>query len=783
MIMLARASISARTGVLLTRLPACATALAFSLTLAACGGGGGGGGAGGGVAIQPPPPVSTTPTTPGTPSTPVTPATPEAPGVLSFEGKPDSVALAESTAASRFLQAVALADDPVRGEVLASVVTADGAAIVALDPVSLQTKWTIAAPSTMARFTLADDGATLYALMPDAKAVWQVDLRTRAGVRVIPMADGMAPLALAVRPGHPGTIVVSTGRPALVSPFTRVQAYDDGVARPDWLGTSATSDTTQNGPVNELAFIDADTLLGVDTQTSVCTLQHLALTVRGLEARDFSRGASGGCFGDQLRGPFAGRFFMGGGFEIDPATLARRTSFPGTYAYAGGMSATGFGIYHPGMNSYVDVAHDGTVAAKTHRVRIDEYDAGERQYTRRRFVAISGIALGTSGTSASNVIVDAIPVGASRIVMAVYDEYVQERPQVALMSVDLAATAPLPAWDFSTRTAESGGMRAWALRAPVLQLLYDADTDRLIASLPGVLGPSGNALAVIRPGDGTVERLIPLLGEPGNLSVSAHGSLAYVSIAGRQVLQKVDLKTGTVVATLANASAGAIVVKPDDPQTIAFVGATRQAQGLASYTNFIAAPSVVTERDGLSLGPSIPLGVNGNNDLVVYQEQNPPAVWHLDWTPAGLRVVSSAQTLLGLGGTRPKMNFGKLSSTMAVVDAVTGKREAALGGAGIDDFTLVSADAGVAVVHDSLKSAPALQWLQRPAQPHADLSWDPSAYVVLADPAFRSDGSYTQLNRIDSGAPGQVLMRSVGQGAFMRDSGTFAGYVYSVRPK
>jgi hypothetical protein len=770
---MAQLSISARNGAL----SKCAAAYALMLALAACGGGGGGV-----TAAQPSaPPVSTTPTVPTVPAAPATPAAPAEPAVLAFQGTPDSLALAESAAASRFLQAVALVDDPARGEVLASVAGADGPAIVALDPVSLQTRWTLAAPSYMARLVLADDGSTLYALMPDAKAVWQVDLRTRAAVRTIPMADGMAPLGLAVRPGHPGTIVVSTGRPELVSPFSRAQAYDDGVARPDWLGSTATTVTAQNGPINEVAFIDADTLLAVDTQTSLCTRQHLALNARGLATRDFMHGGS--CFGDRLTGPVDGRFFMGGGFELDPATLGRRAAFPGTYNYAGGMSTIGFGVYHPGLKSYVDVAHDGTVPAKTHRVRVDQYPAEERQSIRRRFVATSGIALATRGSSASNVIVDAVPVGASRMVLAVYDEYAQGATQVALMAVDLAATAPLPAWDFSTRTAETAIMRGWALRAPVLQLLYDADMDRLIASLPLVLGPSGNSLAVIRPADGKVERIIPLNGEPGNLSLSAHGSLAYVTIPGRQLVQKVDLKAGTVLATFAHVNAGPIVVKPDDPDTIAFVGSTLQGGRLASYTNFVEAPAFITERDGLSLSPSIAVGANGNNDLVVYLQQSPPALWHFDWTAAGLRIVSSGNTVLGANGAGPKLKFGKLSSEVGIIDAATGTRDAVFAGAGIDDFTLVSAHAGVAVVHDFPKNAPALQWLQRPAQAHADLSWDPSAYVVLADPAFRKDGTYTQLNHIDTGAPGQVLMRSVGQGAFMRDFGPFAGYVYSVRPK
>jgi hypothetical protein len=402
---------------------------------------------------------------------------------------------------------------------------------------------------------------------------------------------------------------------------------------------------------------------------------------------------------------------------------------------------------------------------------------------KRRFAAISARPLSTKGSAADSIVVDAIGVGSSRVVLAVYDDAANGALEVQLMSFDLAATAPLPEWNFSTRSAQSSSVTAWALRAPTLETVYDADSDRLIAALPMVMGPSGNSLAVIRPDNGVVERIIPLLGEPNHLSVSAHGSIAYVSVRSMLAVQKIDLRTGTILGTLENINATALAVKSDDPNTVAIMTTTDQGEyQLRSYTNLLAAPLMITARDGMSLDYALLLGSNAPNELIAIELLSSRTLWRLSWTSSGLAIASHSGSFIG--GDTPKMKFGRLSSSVTVVsvaDAANTARYAIFDS--LQGFALISAGSGVGLVNDSANYSPALQWLQEPSQPHPDGRWDKAKYLVIVDKAFPSDSSYVERYDVDTGAPGQVMMRANGIGSFMGGFNSFAGYIYSIKPK
>lgn len=736
-------------------------ALCLSFLLAGCGGGG----------SSPETPVAPPVTPPTVPTPPVTPPV-AAPALMTFTGAPDIEPLAETVAITRTLQAVALINDPVRTQVIASVVQAGGYALVGLDPATLETLWTMPAPAYVSRFTLADDGATLYALMPDAKAVWQLDLRTRSATRVISTTDGSSPLDVAVRPGHPGTIVVTSGRTDIASPFGRAQAFDDGVPRPAWLGVG-NGTAFYSAAINEVEFIDQDTLFSLDTETSQCSRQHVSLTPTGLLGTDMT-GAHGECF-DETLSSLAGQLFTRGGTEFSPQGLHRLRSFPGY----------GVGIPHPGLNSFLRISRDESVTAKSHRVRIDEYSMGTRQYMKRRLVATASTPLITTGVGAYDVIQDAVAVGASRIVVAVYDRFAVGTPQVMLMSIDIAAVAPLQPWNFSTRTASTGTINGWALRIPTDDVTYDAAMDRIIATVSLVAGPSGVSIAVIRPDTGAVERLIPLLSKPTKMRVSAQGSIAYVASTWTNTLQKIDLRTGAILATMPDFTAIELTVKPDDPHTFAAITIDKkQDRVLSSFTHLVQAPLLIDSRSDLSLDHAILLGANsagGGNQLLVYQEKSPDSLWRLNWTSSGLSLSAPGkQTILGSGGGPPRMDFGRISSIFSVIDSVTDERRAAFTSSS-DPFLLTAANAGVALFHDHINYAPALQWLTEPLVPNASLSWDKGQYLSVKDTAEESAPTFSTLHILVKSPPGRVALRKIGQGGYMGAFEQHFGYLYVVK--
>lgn len=675
---------------------------------------------------------------------------------------------------ARAMDVIAVAADAVRKEVVASVATASGYELVGLDPKSLATQWSLPLPSYALRLIVSDDSSMLYALLPDAAAVVQVHLPTRTIVRTFATADGLAPMSAAVRPGAPGTVVVTTGRPQFVSSYDRTQVYDDGVPRPRYVGFD--SGPNNNGatiPLNEIAFTDANQLAGHNNESTACGVVRLTLTPDGLVQGfyDNFKFSGGECFFEKLSAPVPGKLITNGGRNIDPVTLEDLD-----YVYGSTDYLYGDGLFVPGRNSFVRLQPGGTTMDGRHYVTVSEWDTSERRVLTRRVSLASPVVLDHQRFNPSTAVASSAAIGESRMVVALYD-----RDQVAsgvLLSVDLAelpARSPLP---LEPATAQSTSYTSWSLQLPALEMGYDPSTDRLVASLSAEAGPDGNSLAVIHPDTGVVERLIRLPGEPFNTRISSTGSLAYVVLRSMFRIVVVDLKTGNIVSGL-RARSYQLAIKPDDSNTIAMLEFDdHYTFTMKQMTSFVAAPIVLTDQnsnDASSLsqvGWMAPL----DNDRFVALT-NTGEAWLLSWTPTGLKRDAVRGRSSG-AGSKPHLAFGRMcfGTGGALVDAVTGTPKGRFDWS--DDCAIPSESQVILGDHDSVPTNNIrLRWFSEPPVPNADLEWTLTGQLRIFDQRYETSRGPNLQVRLQLAGPSRVVHYGIG----VFDEGV--GVIHGVRRK
>jgi len=547
----------------------CATlGLVVVISLPGCGGGDGGGGAnsapasadGGGAA---PDASNSQPTLSTAPNSPAVSPIPEI--GLAFSG----AQLGSSTpVVPARKQPMAVGDmvyDPARDQLLVSTILGNTFGIIALRPADLAVLWFIPTSSAATTLSISDDSNELYAGLFFESTIEQFDLNSHMSVRrfqVGAAGSGFGPLNIAVRPGAPNTVAVSVGSDFLVPTFSELDLFVAGVRQSksynDPFGTRA----------SKIAFVDANTLLGFDDETTAYSVSRLAVADDGVTQDGFTLGNC--CFSSSIS-VAAGRAFVTNGMFVDPRTLKSVKTF-------GGNSATE--LYHPGTDSVLVVnpdVHASTVNSV--QLLVQEYDY-TRGYLKRSF-RVDETLPGTSPASGvTGQVYLTIAVGASSFAMLVADEF---SGSTAVLVYDLASVPPLASHTFEVQSATQNGATAMAISLPVLAYAYDPDGDRIAATVPPSLGPQGNSLAIIRAADGVVTKLVPLSSEPRNVSVSATGGIAYVSLPFENAVQAIDLNTGGLLwktriqfpismphneETTDGFTADSIAVKPDDPQTI-----------------------------------------------------------------------------------------------------------------------------------------------------------------------------------------------------------------------
>jgi hypothetical protein len=620
-----------------------ALAAAAALLLCTCGGGGGGGttGSTGNPPPNPPPPPPVV--TPPPPAPP--PSFPET--VLGFDGTLQEDPNPVVPAVKSPLLVTAIAFDATRNQLIAGAILKNNTtAVVGLNPVDLSEIWTFATTSPATVLAVSDDGSMLYAGLFFESAIQQIDLAAHASVRTFAVADpssGMGAFDIAVRPGSPNTIAAAIGSVILIPtsgpPFLFVQ----GVKQP----TAGFPD----GPSSRVAFLDASTLITLDTETTGSDLQKFSVADDGLTYESFLPRM---CCGKHVR-VVNGRIFLSSGAFVDPTLKFVKTV---------GSDCQDPKLFHPGTNSVVSFCAADSGYHPTADLAIREYDA-DRGYLKRKFRVAETVPGVDPPFGVLADVIDAVPTGPNSFAVLVADDF---SGATALLSYDLSAIAPLQPRTLVAQTSTAGNFTAVSIQLPFYSYAYDPTADRIVATVQALMGPQGSSLAIIRPSDGTVERFVPLSSDPREVWVSPTGSIAYVDLPFELAIQQVDVSTGALGTKIdIELSPTSIAANPDDPQTIAVaVGG-----GVAIFRNgvYMAPVGPSTVFPGGCVPPTTKVAFISPGELLGFDvPAGSESIQHFSFDASGLHPVSAKCYVLDSSAT---VGFGYVYSPYSLVDIHT----------------------------------------------------------------------------------------------------------------
>jgi hypothetical protein len=224
------------------------------------------------------------------------------------------------------LPAYDLLYEPTNGVLFASIAGTGGAranSLTRIDPQAATVGTSVFMGSEPGRIARSDDGQYLYVALKGAAAVRRYNVA--AGTAELQFALGsdnffgpMYAEDVAVLPGLPHTVAVSTMWLGLSPRHAGVRIYDDGVVRP--------TATPQHLGSNEIEAASAGTLYGADTESSDARLRTMSITATGVTITDGVGSLASGAM--TLAG---GRLYTVGGRVIDPVAGQVVGTFEGAY--------------------------------------------------------------------------------------------------------------------------------------------------------------------------------------------------------------------------------------------------------------------------------------------------------------------------------------------------------------------------------------------------------------------------------------------------------------------
>ena len=183
-------------------------------------------------------------------------------------------------------------------------------------------------------------------------------------------------------------------------------------------------------------------------------------------------------------------------------------------------------------------------------------------------------------------------------------------------------------------------------------LVYNAKTERIIASLPSTAGAKGNSIVFIDPQTLAVSDALFVGSEPGKLALSDNNIDLYVALNGSASVRRVNLKTGKVGMpfTLGERFGPLRVedmeVMPGNPNVVAISRQSSEATtprhgGVAVYDNGVQRPTTTPDHTGSNV---IEWGAGGR----VYgydQESTDFGFRRMEVTASGIAIVDVTKQL------------------------------------------------------------------------------------------------------------------------------------------
>jgi hypothetical protein len=527
--------------------------LALMGTLAACGGGGSGG-----SGASPPTPPPTPPVVPPPPQ-PIIPTL-----MARFTGSDLHATLPLlAAAANRDIHSDAVVYDRQHDQLLVASSLASGTAtLLGLSPATLETTWSISLPAAATALALADDGGTLYVGLRNG-VVRQYELPSRSLLREFELTEGRGTeyfvSSIAVRPGSVGTVAISSasnnahGDPV----FHRLAVWQDGIKWPQTLAVGP----SLNNAANQLIFSEANTLLSLDTATIRGVV--LRIPISGQSLTPEFPGILPDANGVRLQA-YNGHVLLDGGAIIAPSPLRLAVQ---PYGNGGSFAA----LSEPGTLAEVTLARLSDAPYQT-RILVSEYFSERLNVKRQALFEVPAFAANGNYAPMMTSVIDA---GKGRVVLQLGDAW---EPAVKLVVLDIGAVTPVSAPVAVTQSKAVQDLNVLAVTLPIRGLAYDRQRDRVVGLIGPDGGPIGNSLVVLRPADGTIEARYPLSSQPGSVTVSDSGSVAYVTLPEENGFQRVDIGTsgglGWRVTGLPS-PVRSLAIAPDDNDKVAVVQASQ----------------------------------------------------------------------------------------------------------------------------------------------------------------------------------------------------------------
>ncbi|WP_204345387.1 T9SS type A sorting domain-containing protein [Psychroserpens algicola] len=159
-------------------------------------------------------------------------------------------------------------------------------------------------------------------------------------------------------------------------------------------------------------------------------------------------------------------------------------------------------------------------------------------------------------------------------------------------------------------------------------LVYDAVTDKIYASIPSSNGTNGNSIGIINLDTYELESTVFIGSEPSVLAISDNGQYIYSGFEGSATVRRFDVTNLTADIQFplgSDSSTGSffaedIEVMPNNPTTIAIsrknIGFTPRHEGVAIYDNNIMRTNTTQDHTG-----SNKIEFTGTNSLLGYNNE------------------------------------------------------------------------------------------------------------------------------------------------------------------
>ena len=456
-----------------------------------------------------------------------------------------------------------------------------GNSITPINPVTATLGTSVFIGSEPRTLALSDNGQYLYVAMIGAATVRRFDIATQtAGLQFTLGNDPYnGPLYggdMAVLPGSPESVAISTS--------SGVAIFDNGIKRPTSV-ISSSSNVYTSMPIEFSA--SASTLYGLNNGIIKMAVNPSGVTKAGTTSQ--VPGGGDIKFAD-------GVIYTSAGRAVDPETGALLGTFTAPEIGSNPMvlpdPANGrvYFLGSVGMGSY----YEGST------LKLLAFD-------QKTFLPLGSVTLpGTYGSPTS-----LVRWGANGLAFRANGN-VPSLDKVVLIQTSLIPSSepvpaptptpvPTPTPTFTpTPTPTPGSVRQVSLATN--DLVYDAHSQMLYASVPSSAGSIGNSITPINPVTATLGTSVFIGSEPGKLALSDNGQYLYAALNGAAAVRRFDLTTQTAglqwVLSTPNSGpryAGDISVMPGKPETVAVSrrdGGSGYYAGIAIYDNGVQRPVI-----------------------------------------------------------------------------------------------------------------------------------------------------------------------------------------------